>query len=181
MTPPVTNSWESIETFTVGSGGQSTITFSSIPSTYKHLQVRMLARSGDSGGGGGDVTMQFNSDTTGGNYKDHQLYGDGSTAASSAANTSPTPTSIYPAWIPKNGNTANAFAGYVLDILDYANTSKNKTTRSLGGWDVNGAGFLIYRSGLWMSTSAINRIDFALISAASFTQYTQFALYGIKG
>jgi hypothetical protein len=39
----VTTSYESIETVTVGSGGSATVlTFSSIPATYTHLQIRVL-------------------------------------------------------------------------------------------------------------------------------------------
>jgi hypothetical protein len=44
----VSNSYESIATTTVGSGGSATVTFSSIPATYKHLQVRTLIRSAGS-------------------------------------------------------------------------------------------------------------------------------------
>jgi hypothetical protein len=68
-----------------------------------------------------------------------------------------------------------------MDILDYANTSKNKTIRMLSGNDRNGSGDIILISGLWASTSAINQIDLRLESAANFAQYSQFALYGIKG
>jgi hypothetical protein len=69
----------------------------------------------------------------------------------------------------------------VVDILDYANTNKYKTVRSLGGIDNNGSGFLMYNSGLWMNTSAITSLSFTFDSPNTFTEYTQFALFGIKG
>jgi hypothetical protein len=159
--PASTNSYESISTVTVGSGGTSTITFSSIPSTYKHLQVRMTTNSGGN--------LRFNGDTTSSNYRYHVLYGSGSAAvASTAANN---------AYSPADASGSTGWTGEVLDILDYANTSKNKVTRSLGGWDNNGSGLVWLSSNLWMSTAAINQIVFT----GTFPQYSSFALYGIKG
>ena len=69
-------SFESIATVNVGSGGASTVSFSSIPSTYKHLQVRLIAR-GDYPGNNDNIVMYFNSDSATTNYTDHRLRGDG--------------------------------------------------------------------------------------------------------
>ena len=167
-------SFESIATVTVGSGGQSTITFSSIPSTYTHLQIRYIMRS-DSGGYG---KITFNSDTTGSNYYTHNLAGGGT----SASGTSFAGSSYSAALFEVYGiiTNANIFTGGVLDILDYTSTSKNKTFRVLEGYDTNGGGVVEVGSGLWSATpAAINRIDLA-ISSGAFQQYSQFALYGIK-
>ena len=175
---PVTSSYESIATVTVGSGGSSSISFTSIPATYTHLQIRIIARSAATGTGGLETQMQFNSDS-GTNYVAyHQVYGDG---ASVAAASSVSQTNIAPLYTLKNGNTASAFDAGIIDILDYANTNKYKTTRSLHGYDTNGAGYIILRSGLWMSTSAISSISFVTQDSSNYVQYTQFALYGIKG
>ena len=163
-------SYESISTVTVGAGGSSSISFSSIPNTYQHLQIRYFAQSTS---GESIPLMRFNSDT-GSNYAWHQLYGDGSSAGSSGGTSS---TSIFANNYPA---TANVFGGTVLDILDYANTSKYKTSRALGGYDINGGGQALLRSGLWMSTSAITTITFTPTSG-NFAQYSSFALYGIKG
>ena len=57
---PVTSSYESIATVSVGSGGQSSIVFSSIPSTYKHLQLRAIART-DYAAASIAFHLQFNS------------------------------------------------------------------------------------------------------------------------
>lgn len=172
-TPPVTNSYESISTVTVGSGGSSTVTFSSIPSTYKHLQIRSITK----GTGAEDgVLMYFNGDT-GSNYNFHGLYGTGSAVGAEGGGTR---ANIPLEQRAVDSSATSVFAGGVLDILDYANTSKNKTTRSLAGYDRNGSGFIAMGSGLWMSTAAINSITF-ITSATSFAEYTTFALYGIKG
>ena len=171
---PATNSYESISTVTVGSGGSSSISFSSIPSTYKHLQIRFIGKSTLSGTSGADFALQFNSDTAS-NYNGHQLYGDGSSAAAGVTDGT---SSLYIGWIPRAGVTP--FGGYVTDILDYTNTNKNKTIRSLGGWDNNGAGFVIFRSGLWRSTSAVTSITI-IQPSGNIAEGSSFALYGIKG
>jgi hypothetical protein len=177
-TAPVTNSYESIYSTTVGSGGASSITFTSIPSTYKHLQVRGIARSTLSGAGNNiGMYMQFNSDT-GSNYNWHELFGNGSGSAlaygqaDSGMNVNP--------HSPRAGDTASCFAGNVIDILDYTNTNKNTTVRALAGNDTNGGGWMHLTSGLWRNTAAITSITLTLESS-NFAEYSSFALYGIKG
>jgi len=167
-----TNSFESIQTVTVGAGGSSTISFSSIPSTFKHLQIRYLAVTAS----GGNVLVQVGngSPDTGSNYSRHQLYGDGSSAGATATTST---NGMNTGYLP---GTSNYPGAGIADLLDYANTNKNKTLRSLGGGDVNGAGgYISLWSGLWLSTSAINTIQ--ITCAGSFNQYSSFALYGIKG
>ena len=155
----------------VGSAGASTITFTSIPSTYKHLQIRAIARDA---GGNGEIKIEFNSDTTTTNYRKHVLYGDGSGAYAGSANNNTCSPIAY------SGQTANAFEVIVIDILDYANTSKNTTIKTLFGKDLNGSGDVGLHSNLWVNTAAVSRIDFKVVGGSNFAQYTQFALYGIK-
>jgi len=76
--------------------------------------------------------------------------------------------------------SASIFSGLVIDVLDYENANKNKTIRSLDGFDSNGGGQICFNSGLWISTSVIDRLDL-IPSASTFAQYSHFALYGIKG
>jgi hypothetical protein len=167
-----TNSYESIATVTVPSGGQSSISFNSIPSTYKHLQIRFIAR----GLSGGAIYTQFNGDTAT-NYSAHNLNGDGATAAAQSQTSTNTPLII------RNGGistTANIFTAGIVDILDYANTSKNKTLRSLSGQDLNGSGLIELASNAWYITSAITSITMTQ-NGTGFAQFSSFALYGIKG
>ena len=163
-----TSSYESIATSTVGSGGAASITFTSISSNYTHLQIRAI---GKLSAGAQEILFQFNSDT-GSNYNSHQLYGDGASVVANAKGTSSNGWITY--W------AATGFGSAVLDILDYKNTNKYKTTKSLGGHDLNGSGYILLRSGLWMNTSAITNISIFPVSG-NFTEYSQFALYGIKG
>jgi hypothetical protein len=165
----VPTSFESIATTTVGSGGQSTITFSSITQTYKHLQIRLLGKATASA----YLKVTFNSSTTG--YADHYLDGNG-TSATAGVTTSTSFISIFGAIA---NTTANVFGGGIIDILDYANTNKNTTLRALTGVDYNGSGNIDFSSGLWNNTAAINQIEFSL-NTGNFAQYSHFALYGIK-
>lgn len=162
------SSYESIATVTVGSGGSSTITFSSIPSTYKHLQVRALYLEN---GSYADIRMQLNSDT-GSNYAWHFLYGDGSSAGASATSNG---TNMDIA----TGGTSTYPGVFVADILDYTNTNKYKTVRTLGGADGNGTGYVDLTSGLWLNTAAVSTISL-FVSNQTINQYSSFALYGIK-
>ena len=167
--------YESIATTTLGST-TSTVTFSSIPATYQHLQIRALVRD-DRAAALNNMTFRVNGDT-GANYTQHALYGDGSSVgAFGNASTNLT----YGGLIPSASATASVFGVTVIDILDYANTSKYKTFRVLSGFDANGSGGVRLYSGLWMSTSAMTSITFDSETAGDFVQYSSFALYGIRG
>ena len=169
-------SYDSIATVTVGAGGSSTITFSSIPSTYTHLQLRVIGKLSGSVGYG-QAYVQFNSDTAA-NYSAHQLYGTGASAGA-AASVSATKADVT-TWFP-DSTTANMFGASVTDILDYTNTNKYKTLRVFGGFDTNNtnSGLIGLFSSSWRSTSAISSMT--ITAASNFLQYTSFALYGIKG
>lgn len=168
--------YESIATVSVGSGGTSTISFTSIPSTFSHLQLRYFGHLQGNGFDFALTNVTFNNDS-GSNYAYHRLYGSGSSASADGASSQ---TKFYSTWTPDNLSQANSFGSAVIDILDYANTNKYKTARILGGFDLNGSGYVALFSGLWQSTSAINRIDIVSNSGQSFSNYSHFALYGIK-
>jgi hypothetical protein len=175
----VSNSYESISTTTVGSGGVSSITFSSIPSTYQHLQIRAIAQASGGSSGLQDLSINFNSDTTGSNYYNHRLWGNG--ASASATGFAGGGGYYLYQGVVANTSSTNIFAGLVIDVLDYANTNKNKTVRSLSGTDLNGSGQVGLQSGLWINTGAVTSITVSIPSGSNINQYSQFALYGIKG
>jgi len=170
--------YDSIATAT-GTGSSSTITFSSIPSTYTHLQLRYVGRDDRSSVVTDAFVCTFNGDT-GSNYMEYLLLqGDGSTASASAGSASNT--NILLGSIPAASALASTVAVGVVDILDYANVNKYKTTRNLMGFDYNGSGTVRVISGLWKSTSAISSITLTTGTGSNWTGATQFALYGIKG
>jgi hypothetical protein len=163
-----TNSYESIATATPA--GSSTFTFSSIPSTYKHLQVRVTAAASDGLQGG---YMRINGSTSPGEYYTHYLYGTGSAAGAGGLSNSFIYSYFY--------GTGSAFAATIIDIFDYTSTNKNKTTRSLAGYDNNGTGQIQLYSGLFYATpAAITSLTFLSVGA-NWATGTQFALYGIRG
>ena len=168
--PRVTNSYESIATVSVGSGGTSSISFTSIPSTFTHLQIRCTALLSASDN---DYRMQINGDT-GSNYSINYLLGDGSGA--SAAGSANTDMFL----VGYNAASYTNSTGSIIDILDYANTNKYKTARILAGVDKNGGGYMFLLSGSWRNTAAITSL-LIYPNAGTFNQYSQFALYGIKG
>jgi len=170
----LTSSYESIATVTVGSGGASSVTFSSIPGTYKHLQIRAVIKSTNTNNGS-NWLLTANSDTAN-NYAVHQLYADGSTVGSNGT------ASYGYAYGNQTTGTSNTniFAVSIMDIFDYSNTNKYKTFRCIGGYDLNGSGDINYRSSLWMSTSAITNINI-IANGWNLAQYSSFALYGVKG
>lgn len=165
--------YESIATVTLSST-TSSISFSSITGTYKHLQIRGVS-AGDQNVG---VRCRFNSDT-GSNYAWHEIaagagYGTGVYFYSGVSQTS------IQLLDQQLGNSTN-FNTSITDILDYASTNKNKTTRTLTGVKGGPGGFMYLVSGLWASTSAITSITLYPFTGSGFVANTTFALYGIKG
>jgi hypothetical protein len=154
----------------------STITFSSIASTYKHLELRIVARTNGAGTEDG-IRITFNGSTTG--YSRHSLYGDGSSVYS-GANTSQSYADTYPAAIA-SANTTNEFGSLLVSVLDYASTSKNKTIRTLGGHTNPSAKAISLVSNLWASTSAVSSISLVSSFGNSFVSGSRFSLYGIRG
>lgn len=164
-----TNSYESIATVSLSSS-QSTIDFTSIPSTYKHLQIRGIAKASAAG----NLRLQFNGDTSS-IYSYHLLYGDGSAPA---AGSSVSTTSCYAGYMSSTSN----FSAFCIDILDYTNTNKNRTTRTLFGVDANGSGYAMLNSSGYYSTTTVSSIKlFCDFSGSTLSQYSHIALYGIKG
>ena len=173
-------SFESIATVTVGSGGSSSLDFSSITGTYQHLQLRIIGRftNASSGGTGTYIRLGNGSIDTGTNYTNHILYGTGS-AAGTYTPTNPLNNPIVIDVI-QGGSTANVFGVAIIDILDYSTTGqKYKTIRSLYGWDLNGSGTVALASASWMSTNPVTNISI-FNSSLTFAQYSQAALYGVK-
>ena len=169
-------SYESIATVT-GNGSATSLTFSSISGTYKHLQIRFIGRSLRNGVSD-NLNIQFNGDS-GSNYATHHLYSDGTSAgAGGAANA----TSIDASNAVRASGSSNTlvYGAGIIDIHDYASTTINKTVRIISGFDFNGSGRIALSSGFRNSTSAVTSITLQSDGNAFATGST-FALYGIKG
>lgn len=166
---------------TTGTGSSATISFTSIPSTYQHLQLRWIAQSTDTSVTGNiALNITLNSDT-GNNYAYHYVYGDGSVVTASGQTSKPNFPFFGGAW--RSTSATNTYSVGIADIQDYAVTSKYKTLRTISGGDGNtgtASGQLFLQSALWMSSSAINSITL-VANNGNFTTGSTFALYGLKG
>jgi hypothetical protein len=171
--------YESIATAT-GTGSSGTITFSSIPSTYTSLQVRAISKTSTVADGVNSSLIRLNGDS-GNNYAYHTLYGDGTTVSAQGVATQSSG-AIYYSSVLSGTNNTNMVGTLILDLHDYASTSRYKTLRTLGGGETNGNGtsYVALTSSLWQSTAAVSSISFITVSG-NWTTQTQFALYGIKG
>jgi hypothetical protein len=171
-------SFESIQTLTA-TGGETSLIFTSIPSTFKHLQIRGIVKDTSTGSfSRAGLTLRFNSDS-GNNYALHSLTGDG-TAASAGGYAPDSACYIQSAAIGSLGDSLT-YATSIIDIIDYASTTKNKTLRAFSGVDKNASGGGVsLSSSLWVDTSAITNIEMRK-SITSFAAGTVFSLYGIKG
>ena len=157
-----------------GTGSSPTIEFTSIPTTYKHLQVRWTARST---GTGQSMTLRLNGATTG--YSHHGLYGNG-TSVLSENYVSQTSIALLSA-VAHNSSPAGVVGPGVMDILDYASTTKNTTTRAIFGQStVSYAERVNLHSGLFNNTSAITSLAFTH-AGNNFASISRFSLYGIRG
>jgi hypothetical protein len=175
--------FQSIQTVTVGSTAQSSISFTSIPSTFKHLQIRGIGRDNRPSTWIDGCYISFNGDTTGSNYYYHQMLGNGTSALAfhgAGATGYGLPNGLISAT-----NSTNSFGANIIDILDYTNTNKNTTVRVLTGVEDNTNGTLRLQNGIWLNTAVITSITLvndggSVPANALFQQYSSFALYGVK-
>jgi hypothetical protein len=155
-----TPTYTPLATVTLGSSASS-VTFSSIPATYRDLILVVTA----SGGGEVDERLRFNGDT-GSNYSFVRMFGDGSSAATS---------SVSGTYIRTLAGNLSGLHNAIIQIMDYSATDKHKTTLGRGN---NSATFVVGTAGRWANTAAINSIDYSL-SSGSFAAGSTFSLYGV--
>jgi hypothetical protein len=172
--------YESISTAIVDSSGAASITFSSIPQNYSHLQIRGLARTNRSAGSTDTLFVRLNGET-GNNYTIHDIYGNGSSAnAENGVNTG----YIKGFQVGSTADASGIFGLGIIDILDYTNTNKRRVVRIFGGVNTNDAGnenIQLSSGMLTNSTSALTSVLLYPGSGTAFEQHTHFSLYGIRG
>lgn len=173
--------YESIATVTVGSGGASSIEFTSIPGTYQHLQVRAIWRCNETGNTRTNVMLEVNGTATSSKYANHMLRGNGSAAQAFGFTSSSDPTNKIIANISITTASAGAsiFGAGIVDLLDYASTSKTRVFRTFSGADVNTEGSVYLGSLLFDDTAAVTSLRLT-VPGFNFVQHTTAALYGIK-
>jgi len=168
--------YELISTTVLGSSASS-VTFSGLGTSaaaYKHLQIRLVGRFASGTGTFGDTYMRFNADT-GNNYSWHEVYGfNGSMGSYGLGSTN----KIYVGSQAQPDAVANYFIPSIIDIADFASTSKNKTARISNGGISGSSSIIDLSSGAWYSTAAITSIN--LYGGGDWAAGSRFSLYGLK-
>jgi hypothetical protein len=162
------NTYVALDKVTVGTAVAS-VTFSSISSAYTDLVVVV---SGQVASAGIVLKIQFNSDTAS-NYSMTELYGTGSSAASSRRTSQTSIETSYNLVNFDNGNIGNA----LINVMNYSNTTTYKTLLARTNSPSATYPGTVASVGLWRSTAAINSMT--LFAAANFSSGSTFSLYGI--
>jgi hypothetical protein len=176
------NTYQALATVTVGSGGSSTIEFTSIPQTYTDLVLRLSARTDEAGQGRSYVRHRYNSSSAASygylwlfGYDGNTVVGNGDTAL----------TAGHIIIVPAVDATANTFGNTELYIPNYTSTSKFKVHSSFHVAENNSSSiYMVGQSAsLWSVTDAITSITLYAVNVGSsnkFVQHTTATLYGIK-
>lgn len=171
------NTYTLISSVTVGSGGSATIEFTSIPSTYNDLLLKMSLRQTGSSEGY-QIGIRFNGSTAG--YGRLAAYGNGSTPDTASGSSE---TFARFAFAQSSTFTANTFSNYEMYIPKYT-ASRLKTFSTDAVTESNSTSFYAQGmwAGIWTDTSAITSISLQELAGAStnFAEYSTAYLYGIK-
>jgi hypothetical protein len=146
-----------------------TISFSSVPQTYRHLKLFVAGRSSVNS----DVYLQFNGDT-GANYDGYFFYngGTGSTYATSQAQFG---------FVAVGSAPANQAGVFELTIFDYARTTWLKNSVAMcSKKETSGSGFVVQVGATWNSTAAITDIVMGLVGGGNLIAGTIVELYGVS-
>ena len=164
-----------IATSGVLTGSTNSVTFSSIPSIYKHLQIRAYTRLTGASSVQSNL-VYFNGDG-GANYASHRMYTTGTGGTSQGFTTQ---SFMLMSGIPAANDLANTFGVTIVDIDDANNTTRFKTMKVFSGVSCNtGDGQAHMQSGLWRNNNAISSILVAS-GTGNFAQYSRIDLYGIQ-
>lgn len=167
-----------ISSVTVGSGGASTIGFSSIPSTYTDLVVRLSLRTNATNGYFIEqIYMQFNNDTTMGRYSFRNLSSDGSTPTSDATSSGD---KFYVDFAPCATATSNTFSNSEIYIPNYAGSNQKSVSTNRTGENNNTQSYMGFQASLYNQTTAISSIQITPNQGNNYVQYSTAYLYGIS-
>lgn len=151
----------------------ASVTFSSIPATYKDLVIRLSARADDTGL---LLQMTLNSETS--FYSNILLLGNGATASSIKTGGQPY---LRAGYVNPSGSTASTFSSGEIYIPNYTSTT-DKAISSLGMTENNAStAYIANYANLWQTYSAITSITLDMAgSAQNFVSGSSFYLYGIS-
>lgn len=146
------------------SGTATTVTFGSIPSTYRDLRIVVSAAVSSEG----NLQLRLNGDS-GSNYLQINMRAFGGGSAGSSAGTSTSLVSNYSTGLPTSSRALNIY-----EIFDYSQTDKQKTILLRASH----SGELDILSGRWASTAAITNVT--ILAGSTFTAGSTFSLFGVS-
>jgi hypothetical protein len=159
-----------ISTVTVGAGGASNISFTSIPSTYTDLFLMISGRN-SAPNTSGVLTLNGSSAS----FTSRSWWGDGFGNVGSSNFTGGPDFGMS-----GSGDTANVFSAADFYITNYSNTSVNKFLTGKFGTENNGSSNNMSNSATtWANTAAITSITLTPTGGGSFAQNSIASLYGI--
>ena len=167
--------FEHITTTTLTTNTTTSITLSSIPQNYTHLQLRISAKYFPSG----TAYMYMSTNISGITYYTQGM----ETGAFSFSSFDQSSASRYENLGLMVGNGYNHWTSFILDIQDYSNSSKKKVIKNFAGYKREGAdahSYMILTSGFQNSTSNISSLTFFNSGGGAFQSGSRFSLYGIK-
>jgi hypothetical protein len=168
--------FDSIATLTAV-GGETSMTFSSIPQSYKSLHLRIWARRPS--GSAFQVGIRFNGDTGSTNYS--YLYALGMSNGSVSYSGNNTASFIWGLQQATASNASGIYGGGIYEIDNYTSTTKNKAVQAIGGFNTNSGadiGYITYSTGNWYNTAAITSLTM-FSQGDTYAAGTTFALYGV--
>jgi hypothetical protein len=161
-----------IASASVGSGGASSIDFSSIPATYTDLVIKLSARSASSSGSNWHwVKILINNQATTYSYK--QLFGTGSTAGSGGA------AGALAAYATDTNATSNTFSNSETYFPSYTGSTAKAYSNDAVTENNGTSALASFFSTLYTGTAAINQLTLSL-ETGNFAQYSTATLYGIS-
>jgi hypothetical protein len=156
----------------------SSVTFSSIPQTYEHLQLRYTLALNTTNNSYQRLYLGDGSADEGANYSQHMMYGHDAAAPVAWSGTSSS-IGVYAGQSP--GSSDRSWAGRsIIDILDYVNTNKNTTVLVFNndGGTASYADYIQFGSALWDDTAAVDTILINDRNGHNFLRGAEFTLYG---
>jgi hypothetical protein len=165
------NTFELISSTTVGAGGASSIDFTSIPSTYTDLCIKVSVRDSRPSLALSDFKININGGGASANITTRALSADGSSASSF--------TDTFIGFIEGNGGTANTFSNMDIYIPNYAGSTNKSMSTDYVTENNATAAWAGLAANLWSQTAAITSLSFTSF-AGPFLQYSSIYLYGVK-
>ena len=161
-----------IVSYTVPAGGAGTLNFTNVPSTFPNLQIRAYVRGSATFSPGLSLYVSPIG-LTGSNTRRHIVRSTGA-AVTGENDTGNGAFGI----VADAGATANVFSSIIFDVIDWQASNQKIIYKYIGGYDNNGAGNLIFGSGLFMTTSG-TATGIQVATDGGFVAGTHIGIYGL--